>query len=188
MEKNAWSRRLNPEIRDDILSSSWLVGEFVLRSGEVSNRYFDKYQSLCDPDKLAEITDVMAEEIDKDTHLIAGVETGGIILATSLMNKTKLPMAVVRKQAKEYGTRKIIEGNDATGRKVVVVEDVITTGGAVLEATRQIKYYGGHVRKVLCLMFRGDEVAKQAFAEAGLTLVPLMEDSDTTGSNYPDLL
>lgn len=149
----------------------------------MSGRYFDKYLPLSEPEILREVTDVMVEEIDKNIDAIAGVETGGIILATSLALQTNKALSLVRKQPKEYGTRKIIEGADVTGRNIVVVEDVITTGGAVLEAVSQIRQHGGHVGKVLCLMFRGDEAAKQAFSDARLTLVPVIEDSGEADQN-----
>ena len=113
----------------DIYHASHLTGRFVLRSGTISDTYFDKYLFESDPRLLAAIGDALAPLVPEGTEALAGLETGGIPLAVILSQRTGLPALFVRKEAKTYGTCKLAEGGAVEGKRLLVVEDVVTSGG-----------------------------------------------------------
>jgi orotate phosphoribosyltransferase len=143
----------------DIDACCRLTGEFTLRSGQVASEYFDKYLFESDPKLLARVARQMVDLVPEDTDLLGGLELGGVPLATVLSTLTGHPALFVRKKAKEYGTCKLAEGPDVAGRRVTLVEDVITTGGAVRDATRALREAGAVVEVVVCAIDRspGDE-------------------------------
>jgi orotate phosphoribosyltransferase len=120
----------------------------------VSSEYFDKYLFETDPALLARVAAQMEGLLPADVDLIGGLEMGGIPLVTVLSARTGLPALFVRKQAKEYGTCKLAEGPDVAGRRVTLVEDVITTGGAVRDATTALRDAGATVDLVVCAIDR----------------------------------
>ena len=126
----------DPDLAADIDARCRLTGEFTLRSGQVADEYFDKYLFEADPALLARVAPQMVDLLPEDTELLGGLELGGIPIATVLSAQTGLPALFVRKKAKEYGTCKLAEGPDVAGRRVTLIEDVITTGGAVRDADR----------------------------------------------------
>lgn len=160
-----------------VRAASHLTGTFVLRSGRTSTEYFDKYLFEAEPALLADIVGAMAELLRPGTDVVAGLELGGVPLATLLSARTGLPARFVRKQAKEYGTRRIAEGGDVAGLRVVLVEDVVTSGGAVLDATRVLREQGAVVENVLCVIDRGEGGAEK-LAAIGLTLLPVLTRAD----------
>ena len=112
-----------------------------------------------------------------ETEILAGLETGGIPVATllshlSLSHASPIPAIFVRKKAKEYGTAKLAEGIDFSGRRTVVIEDVVTTGGQIIESAAELKKRGAIIDTVLCVIQR-EPGASSRLADAGLTLVPL---------------
>jgi orotate phosphoribosyltransferase len=129
----------------DIAARCHLHGRFTLRSGQVSDEYFDKYLFESDPVLVRRVTDQMAALVPPDADLLGGLELGGVPLAALVSQATGLPALFVRKQAKPYGTRRLAEGGDPAGQHVVLVEDVITTGGAVLNAARALRELGAEV-------------------------------------------
>jgi orotate phosphoribosyltransferase len=131
-------------------------GSFTLRSGEISDVYFDKYRFEADPILLRSIVDEMVALIPERTEMLGGLELGGIPLATMLSSVTGLPAIFVRKQAKTYGTRRLAEGADPQGRVVLLVEDVITSGGAVRHAAVELRGLGAIVTDVVCAIDRSD--------------------------------
>jgi orotate phosphoribosyltransferase len=131
-----------------------LDGSFTLRSGEISDVYFDKYRFEADPILLRSIVDEMAELIPERTEMLGGLELGGIPLATMLSSVTGLPAIFVRKEAKTYGTRRLAEGADPQGQVVLLVEDVITSGGAVRHAAAELRGLGAIVTDVVCAIDR----------------------------------
>lgn len=161
----------------EIVKKARLSGHFKLRSGQTSNVYFDKYKFESDPTLLAEIADLMAPLIPKDTQVLAALEMGGIPIGTALSLKTGLPITFVRKKAKEYGTEKIAEGADIQGRKVCMIEDVITTGGQVFLSLKDLQGLGANVTHVLCVIDRGEN-SNAKMKEAGLELKSLLLKSD----------
>lgn len=149
-----------------------LTGEFLLRSGKISNEYFDKYRFEADPVLLDAIAEGLAALIPEGTEVIAGLEMGGIPIATMVSQKTGLPCAFVRKKAKEYGTCKCAEGADMNGKKTVIIEDVVTTGGQIILSAEDMKKAGAITGDVLCVILR-DKAAYDILSAAGLTLRPL---------------
>ncbi len=131
-----------------------LTGEFRLRSGQVASTYFDKYLFEADPELLGAIAAHMVQLVPAATEVVAGLELGGIPVVTALSLATGLPAAFVRKDAKAYGTAKLVEGADVAGRQVLVVEDVITTGGQVATSASELRQRGAVVDTVLCVVDR----------------------------------
>ncbi|MDE9366591.1 orotate phosphoribosyltransferase [Luteipulveratus sp. YIM 133132] len=131
-----------------------LHGEFVLRSGAVSDEYFDKYLFEGDPALLRRVAEAMVALLPEDTQVLGGLKLGGVPIATVVSSLTGLPAVFVRKKAKEYGTRRIAEGGDVDGRVVTLVEDIITTGGAVRNAAMALRDNGAHVSTVVCAIDR----------------------------------
>ena len=142
------------ELGRRIYERSHLVGEFRLRSGTIASEYFDKYLFESDPALLRDIAEALRDLVPPDVDGIAGLELGGVPLAVMLSQLTSLPSFFVRKQAKAYGTRRLAEGGTVKGRRLVVVEDVVTTGGAVLTSCRALVEHGAEVNDVVCVIDR----------------------------------
>lgn len=154
-----------------------LTGEFKLRSGITSNEYFDKYQFESDPTLLKAIVAEMADQIPEGTELLAGLEMGGIAIATALSMHTGIPAVFVRKKAKEYGTCKLAEGPDVHGKRLLIVEDVITSGGQVIISSGELKEQGAIVENVACVIDR-EQGGKEALADKGLTMTSVFTMSE----------
>ena len=107
--------------------------------------------------------------------MLAGLEMGGIPLATALSLRTGLPMSLVRKEAKAYGTCKLAEGEDIKGKRLCVLEDVITTGGQVVKSVQDLRQQGAVVQDVLCVLLRGGKIAKENLSASALRLHFLFE-------------
>ncbi|MEP6816357.1 MAG: orotate phosphoribosyltransferase [Marmoricola sp.] len=163
----------DPTLARDIDACCRLTGEFTLRSGQVSAEYFDKYLFESDPALLARVTSAMVGLVPADTDLLGGLELGGVPIATMLSSRVGLPALFVRKQAKEYGTCKLAEGPDVAGRRVMLVEDVITTGGAVRDATRALREAGAVVDVVVCAIDRSS-AGENPLADVGIEVRPVL--------------
>lgn len=159
----------------DVVDAALRFGEFTLRSGQKSDHYFDKYQLFAAPGILHRLLPRLACLIPGKVEVLAGLELGGVPLATALSLHTVLPVAFVRKQAKTYGTCLISEGAEVNGRNVCVVEDVITTGGQVLESVKELRALGAEVRYVMCVINRGGEASYAKFMENNLVLWSLYD-------------
>lgn len=159
------------EVAKKIYELSHITGEFLLRSGQISNEYFDKYLFEANPVVLKEIAKIMSDMIPKDTEVIAGLEMGGIPVVTAISMHTGMPAAFVRKEAKEYGTCKLAEGADVKGKKVLIIEDVVTTGGAIIDGVRELRKRGAIIDSVLCVIQRSEK-ATEILAKEDLTLLP----------------
>lgn len=170
-------RDVDPALARDIDARCRLTGEFTLRSGQVASEYFDKYLFETDPALLARVASAMVELVPEETELLGGLEMGGIPIATVLSSQTSLPALFVRKQAKEYGTCKLAEGPDVAGRRVALVEDVITTGGAVRDATNALRAAGATVEVVVCAIDRSPE-GQNPLADVGLEVRPVLTKAD----------
>ena len=155
-----------------IYETAHLTGEFTLRSGQISNEYFDKYLFEADPPLLRDIAEAMASMVPGSIDALAGLELGGIPIVTMLSQVTGTPALFVRKKAKDYGTCRLAEGGDVAGRRLVVIEDVVTTGGQVLLSCAELRELGAQVDTVLCVIDR-EAGGTEAFAKEGLELRPL---------------
>lgn len=145
---------VDPNLAADVDTCCRLSGEFTLRSGQVASEYFDKYLFESDPFLLGRVARAMVPLLPEGTELLGGLELGGVPIATMVSSLTGRPALFVRKQAKEYGTCKLAEGPDVAGRRVTLLEDVITTGGAVRDATRALREAGAVVEVVVCAIDR----------------------------------
>jgi orotate phosphoribosyltransferase len=159
------------EIAKRIYQTAHITGTFTLRSGQVSNEYFDKYLFEAQPELLSDIAGVMRELIPGDSEVLAGLEMGGIPIVTAISLQNGMPAAFVRKQAKEYGTCKLAEGADVNGKRVCVVEDVVTTGGQIIESVRELRERGAIIDTVICAIMR-NPAAAEILAKEGLELRP----------------
>jgi orotate phosphoribosyltransferase len=161
----------------DIDARCRLTGEFTLRSGQVATEYFDKYLFETDPDLLARVATAMVALLPDGTELLGGLEMGGIPIVTVVSAQSRIPALFVRKVAKSYGTCKLAEGPGVVGRRVTLIEDVITTGGAVRDATRALREAGAVVETVVCAIDRspGDD---NPLADVGLEIRAVLTKAD----------
>ncbi|WP_231482607.1 orotate phosphoribosyltransferase [Nocardioides sp. URHA0020] len=157
----------------DIDAICRLSGEFTLRSGTVSSEYFDKYLFEADPRLLLRVATQMVDLLPSDTELLGGLELGGVPIATMVSSLTGTPALFVRKKAKEYGTCKLAEGPEVEGRRITLVEDVITTGGAVRDATNALRERGAIVEVVVCAIDRSP-AGENPLADVGLEVRPVL--------------
>jgi orotate phosphoribosyltransferase len=156
-------------LRTALREHALLEGDFVLRSGRRSSVYFDKYRFETRPDLLREIGDRLAAvvvDVEPDAELLAGPELGAVALAAATSLASGLPFLIVRKQAKDYGTENRLEGVFEPGQRVCLIEDVVTSGGAAVEAVEALRSAGLECRHAVCVVDRGeggvDSLARQA--------------------------
>lgn len=173
MQRNELARR--------IYDRSHLSGTFVLRSGATSNEYFDKYLFESDPELLWEIALALQPLVPAGTDALAGLELGGVPLATVLSKVTGLPALFVRKQAKEYGTCRLAEGGEVAGRRLTLVEDVVTSGGQVKISGNDLRERGGVVSHAVCVIDR-EAGGRESLQAGGIELVPLFRMSELTSA------
>jgi orotate phosphoribosyltransferase len=160
-----------------IAEVSLLRGEFTLRSGRKSNYYLDKYRFETQGDILQALGQLFAEHVSPEVDRIAGAELGAVPLAAATAMFTGKPCVYVRNQKKEYGTAKQVEGVLNAGEKVLIVEDVLTTGGQVLEAAKVLESLGVKIVKIVAVIDR-EEGARQAIEGAGYRFDALFTTTD----------
>jgi orotate phosphoribosyltransferase len=169
------------ELAHRIYDTAHLTGSFTLRSGVTSTEYFDKYRFESDPVLLRAIAEHLAPLVPAGTAGLAGLELGGVPLATALSQVTGLPAYFVRKEAKTYGTCQLAEGGHIEGRRLTVVEDVVTSGGQVIESCAELRALGVSVDRVLCVIDRQAGGLEKLAAE-DLELVALFRMEELTPS------
>lgn len=155
-----------------IYEVSLLRGNFQLRSGIRSTEYFDKYQFESRPWLLKEIANHMIKLFPVDFDILAGLETGGIPLATALSLETSKPVVFVRKKPKEYGTKKLAEGVEIYGKNIIVIEDVVTSGGQVAMSIEELRKLGAICKIALCVIDR-EQGGKENLQNLGIQLISL---------------
>lgn len=166
-----------------LLQAAYLEGDFVLRSGRHSKYYLDKYLFETEPMVLRGIVHHMAMMIrnelarEKGYQRLAAPELGGVVLGAGLSLELGMPLVLVRKASKEYGTSKRIEGRLAAGEEIAVVEDIVTSGGAAISAVEALREAGAVVNDLFCVVDR-EEGGREAAVNAGLGLHPLFTSSD----------
>ncbi|HET7552812.1 MAG TPA: orotate phosphoribosyltransferase [Gemmatimonadaceae bacterium] len=160
-----------------IANVATLRGEFRLRSGTLATDYFDKYRFESDPALLAGITEALVPLVPSGIDAFAGLELGGIPLATALSLRTGLPTLFVRKRAKGYGTCRLAEGGEVAGQRLVMVEDVVTSGGQVIASCEELRTLGGVVEHALCVIDR-EAGGREALQASGVELHALFRRRD----------
>ena len=164
-------------LADQIAEIAVLHGEFTLRSGRTSNYYLDKYLFSTRPGILKELGRLFAERIPEGVQRLAGAELGGIPLVSAASMEAGLPCIFIRNSKKDYGTSKQLEGALEQGDRVVLLEDVATTGGQALEAAEIIRACGGEVVRVIATIDRL-EGARENFESAGIPFESLFTRDD----------
>ena len=165
------------DVAQRICDTSQLKGEFTLRSGATSDTYFDKYLFESDPILLRAIAEHLAQLVPDDTQVLAGLDLGGVPLVTALSQVTSLPAAFLRKTPKTYGTCKYAEGARLTGRNVTLVEDVVSSGGAIIDTLTMLRNDGIEPKVALCVIDR-ETGGKENLAAEGIELRPMFTMAD----------
>ena len=158
-----------------LVDHALLEGDFVLRSGRRSNWYLDKYRFETQPELLRLLGDrlaAVASEVEPGAVRLAGPALGAVALTAAAAMASGLPFIIIRGETKEYGTGNRIEGPFETGELVCLVEDVVTSGGALAEAVAAVRNGGLEVRNALCVVDR-EEGGADALARLGVRLRPL---------------
>jgi orotate phosphoribosyltransferase len=166
------------ELAQAIKAVAYLEGDFVLSSGKRSKYYLDKWRFETDPRLLREIAGALADLLPfPQPHRIAGVELGGVPLATALSLETGIPAIIVRREAKEYGTARDVEGVWESGERVVLVEDVLTTASQAIAAAKRLVEHGLDVVRVIYVIDR-EEGADTNILQAGFRPAALFRKSE----------
>ena len=168
------------ELRRALVEHAYLEGDFVLRSGKRSRYYLDKYRFETRPDILRALGERIAAEVAShapDAVRLAAPELGAVALAASASLESGLPFVIVRKEAKEYGTGNRLEGPYEAGECVCLVEDVVTSGGAAIEAVAALREAGMRVSNAVCVVDR-EEGGVDALARAAVRLRSLFTGSE----------
>ncbi|WP_462315954.1 orotate phosphoribosyltransferase [Methanobrevibacter sp.] len=156
----------------------FLEGDFTLSSGKKSSYYINMKKAITEPEILSTISKLITEKIgDEDIDKVAGPALGAVPIATAVSLESGLPLLMIRKEKKGYGTSKLIEGELNPDDEVIVVEDVSTTGGSLLKAINAIQDNGGNVVRAFVVVDR-EEGAIEEFEKAGITLEPLISVSE----------
>lgn len=161
----------------ELVQASYLKGDFVLRSGKRSNRYFDKFLFETEPALLKRLGAHLATLVPKETQRLAAPELGAVLLGGAVSMEAGLPLVIVRKEAKGYGTAKQLEGRYAAGERVTVIEDVVTTGGDSLRSIEVLRAAGVDVIHLVVVLDRG-EGGEENIKAAGIPYSPLFRISD----------
>lgn len=165
------------ELIKRIKETSYLEGDFTLRSGKKSKYYMDKYLFETCPDILKALGEEFATHVGDDVTLIAGAELGGVALAASTAMVADKNWVIIRNSKKGYGTSKMVEGVLNAGEVVLLVEDIATTGGQVIEAAKIITDAGATVKKIVCVIDR-KQGAGENITEAGYKFESIMTKDD----------
>ncbi|AIS31337.1 Orotate phosphoribosyltransferase [Methanobacterium formicicum] len=153
-------------------------GKFTLSSGRESDYYVDMKKAITDPQILSQVSKIISQLIsDDDIDRVAGPALGAVPIATAVALHAGIPMLMIRKAQKDYGTSQLIEGELKTGDKVIVVEDVTTTGHSLLKAVRAVQDNGGVVERTFVVVDR-EEGAVEELKKQGITLEPLVSISE----------
>lgn len=151
-------------------------GHFVLTSGAVSDYYIDIKKASTNPEVLKKIAEALAEYTD-GYDVIAGMELGAVPIIVALSLETGIPYVIVRKEKREHGTSKQIEGLDVKGKKALIIEDVTTSGGSVVKTIQILRENQALVDKVVVVVDRKSG-AEEKLHNADVNFIPLLSVSD----------
>jgi len=163
------------ELRSALVEHAYLEGDFILRSGRRSTYYLDKYRFETRPDILRALGKRIAAEVEAhapDATRLAAPELGAVALAAAASLESGLPFVIVRKAAKVYGTGKRLEGPYEEGECMCLVEDVVTSGGALLDSVDALRDAGLVVQTAVCVVDR-EEGGADALARRAVRLRPI---------------
>ena len=167
------------DLARDLVKASYLKGDFVLRSGKRSNRYFDKFLFETEPELLKRLGGQLANLVPKETERLAAPELGAVLLGGAVSMQMGLPLVLVRKEPKGYGTAKQIEGRFEISQRVTVIEDVVTTGGDSLRTVQVLRDARLEVIHLVVVLDRGEGGAEN-IAQSGIPYSPLFRVQDLT--------
>jgi len=169
---------MNKKLISEIRKYALLEGDFILSSGEKSNYYLDKYLFECNPDILLEVVGLLFDKT-KGYHItkLAGVELGGVVLASVMSVIFHIPFIIVRKEKKTYGTKKFYEGTLDSNDGLILLEDVVTTGFQVVRAADLLTEAGVKPLKILAVIDR-EEGGKELLERAGFDFESLITKTD----------
>jgi orotate phosphoribosyltransferase len=165
------------QLARDIVAAAWLEGDFVLSSGRRSRYYLDKYLFETQPGILRRVGSFLAGLVPPETQRLAAPELGAVLLGGAVSLELDLPLVLVRKSAKGYGTERMLEGLLRPGDRVTVIEDVITTGGESVRAIEKVRAAGGTVVGLVAVLDR-EEGAAENLRQTGVPFTPLFRKSD----------
>jgi len=165
------------ELINRIRETAYLEGDFILRSGKRSKYYLDKYLFETCPDILRALGEEFAKHVTGDVTLIAGAELGGVALAAATALETGKNWIIVRQSRKDHGTSKLVEGVLKPSDVVLLVEDIATTGGQVLEAAKVITEAGAKIKKIVCVIDRKQGAAEN-ITQAGYRFESILTKDD----------
>jgi orotate phosphoribosyltransferase len=165
------------ELAKKVKDAAYLEGDFVLRSGKRSKYYLDKYLFETKPEILKALGEEFAKHVGNDVTLIAGAELGGVALAAATAMAANKNWIIVRNSKKDYGTSKMVEGVLKAGDVVLLVEDIATTGGQVLEAAKVITEAGAKVKKIVAVIDR-KQGAGENITAAGYVFESILTKDD----------
>jgi len=171
------------ELKRALREHAYLEGDFVLRSGKRSRYYLDKYRFETRPELLRALGQrivAVVRDHEPEAMRLAAPELGAVTLATVASLDSGLPFLIVRGSAKEYGTMNRIEGVFEAGERVCLLEDVVTSAGALLEAVEALREAGLVVRTAVCVVDR-EEGGGEALARESVALRPLFTAADLLG-------
>lgn len=168
-------------LAEDLSQACTLTGQFVLRSRKISHRYFDKYAFESLPDLLEPVAQHLTPLVPPGTDALAGLELGGVPLAVALSLVTRLPVVFVRKEAKTHGTARLAEGQPVEGKRLLIVEDVVSTGGQIALSTAELRARGAIVDTALCVIDRSSGTTP-LLDDAGVRLISLFDASEIDGA------
>ena len=151
-------------------------GRFVLTSGAISDYYIDIKKASSNPEILKQIAETMTEYAE-GYDLLAGMELGAVPLVVALSLETKIPYVIIRKEKREHGTSKQIEGGDVKNKKILVIEDVTTSGGSVVKTLNILRENQGKVDEVLVVIDR-ESGAEKKLQNLDVNLIPLLSIKD----------
>jgi orotate phosphoribosyltransferase len=165
------------DLARDLVAVAWMEGDFVLRSGRRSTHYFDKYLFETQPGLLRRVGRALAALVPAGTQRLAAPELGAVLLGGAVSLEMDLPLVLVRKGAKGYGTGRGLEGALEPRDRVTVIEDVLTTGGEAVGAIEKVRAAGAEVLSLVAVLDR-EEGAAESLARVGVPFKPLFRKSD----------
>ena len=160
-----------------VMEVAYLEGDFLLRSGRRSKYYLDKYLFETQPKILAELGKRLADWAGGGVDRIAGAELGAVSLAAAASMASGKPYVIVRNKKKDYGTSRPIEGLLKKGESVLLVEDVVTSGGQLLEAAKTLEEAGARIERIVAVIDRG-EGGRENIEQAGYSFESILNKTD----------